>query len=84
MAAPMRKDAARAEATEARIAALSRRTGGAFAAALAEALGRFGAMGLPARRDEYWRWTDPAAFNAPEPSAAAAVRADTPIFEVST
>ncbi len=81
MAAPMRKDAARAEATEARIAALSRRTGGAFAAARAEALGRFGAMGLPARRDEYWRWTDPAAFNAPEPSAAAAVRADKPIFE---
>ena len=81
MAAPMRKDAARTEATEARIAALSRPTGGVFGAARAEALGRVRTMGLPSRRDEYWRWTDPAAFNAPEPSAAAAVRADKPIFE---
>ncbi len=80
MAAPKRSDAARLEATEARIAALDLPKGGFTAAARATALARFREMGLPTRRDEYWRWTDPAAFNAPEPRSSAALRVEKPIF----
>jgi Fe-S cluster assembly protein SufD len=43
---------------------------GWLAAARAEAQARLTAMGLPARRDEYWRYTDPASLNAAEPPAA--------------
>jgi Fe-S cluster assembly protein SufD len=39
---------------------------GWLATARAEALARLTAMGLPGRRDEYWRYTDPATLNAPE------------------
>ena len=81
MAAPLRKDDAREAATEARIAALGRPGGGFTAPARTDALARLTAMGLPTRRDEYWRWTDPAAFNAPEPAGGAALRVDKPIFE---
>jgi len=81
MAAPLRKDDARMAATEARIAALGGPRGGVTAAARSEALARLAAMGLPTRRDEYWRWTDPAAFNAPGPEGGAALRVDKPIFE---
>jgi len=35
------------------------------------ALARLTAMGLPGRRDEYWRYTDPQALNAAEPTPAA-------------
>lgn len=35
-----------------------------------EALARLRAMGLPVKRDEYWRYTDPASLNAPEAGAA--------------
>lgn len=44
---------------------------GAFAAARADALARLQAQGLPLRRDEYWRYTDPAALVAVSPPAAA-------------
>ena len=81
MAAPTRTDLARLAATEARIAALDLPKGGFTAAARASALARLRAAGLPARRDEYWRWTDPAAFNASEAPAGAALRVDAPIFE---
>lgn len=64
MAAPARKDAARDAATDARLAALSLPKGGFTAAARADALARLTAMGLPVRRDEYWRYTDPAALTA--------------------
>lgn len=47
-------------ATEARIAALELPKGGKWATAVrADALSRLRAMGLPARRDEYWRYTRP-------------------------
>jgi Fe-S cluster assembly protein SufD len=39
--------------------------GGWLAAAQAAGAARLAAMGLPLRRDEYWRYTDPAGFNAP-------------------
>lgn len=39
-------------------------------AAQAAALARVQAMGLPGKRDEYWRYTDAATLNAPEAPAA--------------
>jgi len=81
MAAPKRNDAARLEATEARIAALDLPKGGFTAPARAAALARFREMGLPGRRDEYWRWTDPALFAGVEPQLGDAFRVDKPIFE---
>ncbi|MFN3937484.1 MAG: SufB/SufD family protein [Gemmobacter sp.] len=64
---------ARADALAARLAALPRPSAGAnwLAQAREAALERLTAMGLPARRDEYWRYTDPATLNAAEPPAAA-------------
>ncbi|MEP5200213.1 MAG: Fe-S cluster assembly protein SufD [Paracoccaceae bacterium] len=51
--------------TEARLAAMQMPSGAAWAeAARADALSRFRAMGLPGPRDEYWRFTKPAALNA--------------------
>lgn len=55
MAAPAEK----LDATEARIAALDLPQGGWADAARADALARLRAMGLPGRRDEYWRFTRP-------------------------
>jgi Fe-S cluster assembly protein SufD len=62
----------RADATAARIAGLSLPQGAPWAMeARRAALGRVTAMGLPQRRDEYWRYTDPAGLLTPEPAAAA-------------
>ena len=68
MAAPDR-DMAAAD----RLSALRLPEGGAWiTAARKEALGRLQAMGgLPGRRDEYWRFTDPASLNAAEAPPAA-------------
>ncbi len=63
---------ARADALAARIASLDLPQGGWLGAARADALARLSAMGLPARRDEYWRYTDPADLVSPEPPRAAA------------
>ena len=41
--------------------------GGWLAAARKDALGRLEAVGLPGRRDEYWRYTNPARLLAPAP-----------------
>ncbi len=54
MAAPLAKDSPR-------IAALA--LGPGFGAARKDAKERLERMGLPGRRDEYWRYTDPAALN---------------------
>ena len=63
MALPKAKE----DALAARLAALPALSGkGWLAAARGDALARLAAMGLPARRDEYWRYTDPASLNAPE------------------
>jgi len=42
------------------------------------ALDRLVAMGLPGRRDEYWRWTNPTDLIAPEPVPAAPFVDDEP------
>ena len=44
-----------------------------MAVARAAALARLQAMGLPGKRDEYWRYTDPGSLVAPLPNQAAAV-----------
>lgn len=59
-------------ALAARLAPLSLAEGaGWLALARAQARARLHAMGLPVKRDEYWRYTDPATLNAPEAPAAA-------------
>ncbi len=55
---------ARLDALAARIAGLGFERAGWLGAARAEALGRLHAMGLPTKRDEYWRYTDPADLTA--------------------
>ncbi len=58
---------AKSEATEARLSGLELPSSGAWLeAARRGALARLRAMGLPARRDEYWRFTDPASLAAAE------------------
>ncbi|MCC6863832.1 MAG: Fe-S cluster assembly protein SufD [Rhodobacteraceae bacterium] len=67
-------DVAKRDALAARIANLSIPTGGGWlGAARAEALARLLAMGLPGKRDEYWRYTDPS-------SLTTAVPPKTPLF----
>lgn len=75
----------RLEATEARLAALTPPEGGAWIrSARSVALARVRAMGLPHRRDEYWRFTDPASLVAPEPAPAMPMTDDEgPHFEGS-
>lgn len=54
--------------------------GDALAPARAEAEARLAAMGLPGRRDEYWRWTRPEAFTGPL-QAFAAHAEERPFFD---
>jgi Fe-S cluster assembly protein SufD len=63
--------AARADTLAARLAGRSPERGGWAAPARAAAMARLAAMGLPGRRDEYWRYTDPAALAAPDAEPAA-------------
>lgn len=74
---------AKQDLTETRIAALELPQGGAWAnAARADALARLRAMGLPNRRDEYWKFTDPASLTQVAPPRAALFEAtdEEPIF----
>ena len=63
---------AKADATAARLDGLAPPAGPAWAApARADALARLRETGLPMRRDEYWRWTDPSSLtDAAAPAAA--------------
>jgi Fe-S cluster assembly protein SufD len=72
----------RQDALNARLARLGA-VSGAFAAAREMALARLMAQGLPGRRDEYWRYTDPASLVAPDPVQAPVfdTRAETLAFE---
>jgi Fe-S cluster assembly protein SufD len=74
---------AKIDATEARLAGTRLPQAAAWArAAHEDAVGRLRAMGLPGRRDEYWRFTDPAALNAPEaPHAAVFADDEAPLFD---
>ena len=72
----------RQDALNARLAHLGA-VSGAFPAAREMALARLVAQGLPSRRDEYWRYTDPATLIAPEPARAPVFdnRAETLAFQ---
>ncbi|AZQ67740.1 Fe-S cluster assembly protein SufD [Silicimonas algicola] len=72
----------RQDATEARIAALDTPGGGGWIRkARDEALARFRSMGLPERRDEYWRFTRPDELNAAAAPEAAILEAkETQVF----
>ncbi len=61
---------AKQDALSARIADMALPKGGFSARARAEALTRLSSMGLPGKRDEYWRYTDPTVLiqNAPKPA----------------
>ncbi|TMV92974.1 SufD family Fe-S cluster assembly protein [Thioclava sp. BHET1] len=61
---------------EARLARVSLPDG--FGPARRDARDRLNAMGLPGRRDEYWRWTNPTDLIAPEPVPAAPFVDDEP------
>jgi len=50
------------------------------AEARADAMARVRAMGLPGRRDEYWRFTRPDALTAPAPGEAAMIEDPNPLF----
>ncbi len=71
-----------ADALQARLDALALPWGGFSAAARADALARLREMGLPGPRDEYWRYTDPRPFNAPDPQPIPIERnaPDSPLF----
>ena len=69
------------DATEARLTGLAVPATGALAANRADALARLRAMGLPGRRDEYWKYTRPDTLISPDPVPAALFDADeTAIF----
>ncbi len=69
--------------TEGRVAHLTMPEGAAWMDAAREnAFSRFRAMGLPGRRDEYWRFTRPDALNQPEaPQASLFHHDEAPIFD---
>ena len=72
MAAPAAKPDARAALTEARLTAPAPSAEAPWAReARTAALARLRAAGLPMRRDEYWKWTDPSALTAAEAAPAA-------------
>jgi len=70
------------DATEARIAALAVPSGASWMVdARSDAVARVRAMGLPARRDEYWRYTRPDSLIQTEaPQAALFEGEETPVF----
>ena len=69
------------DATEARIGSLSMPEGGWSALARSEALARVRAMGLPSRRDEYWKYTRPDTLvDAAAPTASLFDPQEEPIF----
>ncbi len=72
----------KADATTARLAGMTLPEGADWAqAARRAALGRVMDLGLPGRRDEYWRFTDPASLTEPEAKPAAVPsREEKPIF----
>ena len=73
---------AKSDATEARLSGMQIPEGGASwtRAARQDALDRLTGMGLPYRRDEYWRFTNPAEFLTPE-TPRAEIALDAPGFE---
>jgi len=70
------------DATEERLASLEMPAGGWTGAARAEAAARVRAMGLPSRRDEYWKYTRPDSLvqAGAIPAAVADTSDETPVF----
>ena len=62
------------DATAARLAGLTLPEGGCLFPARQEALARLQAMGLPTRRDEYWKFTRPETLTQPEVGSRRVVR----------
>jgi Fe-S cluster assembly protein SufD len=71
------------DATDARLAALSMPLGAAWAVeARGDALARVTKMGLPSRRDEYWKYTDPSSLVDEAATEAALFSSDeAPMFD---
>lgn len=70
----------KADVTEARLAGLTLPTG--LDAARKDALSRVASMGLPHKRDEYWKYTDPASLTQVEAAPAALFDNDeSPLFD---
>ena len=73
---------ARLDATTERVSALTLPTGGWSEPARREALSRLQAMGLPDRRDEYWKFTRPETLVQPDaPKAAVFDAKEAPMFD---
>ncbi|EEW26364.1 Fe-S cluster assembly protein SufD [Rhodobacter ferrooxidans] len=75
--------AALQQALAARIAGLDLPATGWLGPLRAEALARLSVQGLPGKRDEYWRYTDPAALNSATPPRASAFDSggEAPVFD---
>ncbi len=73
----------RADTLTARVQGLAQAQTGWLAAIQAAALARLNVMGLPHKRDEYWRYTDPASLVSATAQAAAAVNMgdEPPVFD---
>jgi Fe-S cluster assembly protein SufD len=73
---------AKTDLLAARIAGLSHAGEGWLGTVQAEALARLSVMGMPVRRDEYWRYTDPASLTAADAPAAHVFDAgdESPVF----
>lgn len=73
---------AKIDATDARLAGLDLPTTSWSADIRADALTRVRAMGLPGRRDEYWKYTNPETLiNADAPNAAVFDAQESPMFD---
>ena len=73
---------AKQDQLSARIAGLSFAPGGWLGAARSDALTRLAAMGLPGKRDEYWKYTDPTQLTGPaRPAAVFDAQDETPVFD---
>lgn len=78
----MAQTAEKPNLTEARIASLTLPGKGWSVAAREDALNRLRTMGLPERRDEYWKYTRPDTLTQPEPEPAAVFENDeAPLFD---
>lgn len=74
--------AVKSDLTEARIASLTMPEGTWVAPLRADALARLRAMGLPQRRDEYWKYTRPDTLTQGEAPKATVLKTDeAPVFD---
>jgi Fe-S cluster assembly protein SufD len=79
----MAQSQARFEALAARTEGLSASGSGWLGAARRDAVARLANMGMPTKRDEYWRYTDPSSLTVASPKPAALFDAgdEAPVFD---